>query len=274
MNTIRQFAVAMSAVSILALSPLSVDAENDDIGKQLTEARLQGSVITAITLNRHLSPFSIEVDVDRGTATLSGTVESDVDRDLAEEVALGIDGIEQVDNQLQVDVEVERDDRSALRQRFEDATVTATIKSKLLWNRNTEGLDINVNTEEGVVTLAGEARSSEAKELAERLAENTTGVRKVNSDIKVIEGDPDKTRKTERKAADVVSDSWITSKVKSSFLFSRNLSGLDISVKTRDGQVKLDGSVSNSAEKDLAVETAQNIRGVKKVDASGLKVES
>ena len=62
------------------------------------------------------------------------------------------------------------------------------------------------------------------------------------------------------------------SKVKSSFLFSSNLSGLDISVDTEDGQVTLSGQVANDTEKSLAVETAENIRGVRGVNADSLKI--
>src|SRR5690606_18082721 len=128
----------------------------------------EGSLWTALTLNRQLNAFSIEVDVDAGTATLNGTVESDIDRELAEQVALDIEGIERVDNQLRVDGEVAARDAAepTLAQRLDDATPTATIKSKLLWNSQTEGMDVKVETRQGVVTLTGEARSAEAKELA------------------------------------------------------------------------------------------------------------
>ena len=66
----------------------------------------------------------------------------------------------------------------------------------------------------------------------------------------------------------MMADSWITTKVKSSLLYSRNVSGFDIGVNTDKGVVTLDGTVSSGAEKALATELAHNIRGVKSVDAS------
>jgi len=44
--------------------------------------------------------------------------------------------------------------RSFLR-KVEDANLTAKVKSQLLWNSNTGGLAINVDTLDGVVSLSG-----------------------------------------------------------------------------------------------------------------------
>ena len=70
---------------------------------------------------------------------------------------------------------------------------------------------------------------------------------------------------------DVVSDSWITSKVKSVFLANTDISGLDIKVETVDGVVSLSGEVPTVAERDLAISKAEGIKGVKAVAADGLK---
>ena len=280
MRTLKKIAIATATIGVLALGPMAAHAADGDMSRQLTEARQEGSVWTAFALNRHLSPFTIDVDIENGVATLTGEVESEVDRDLAEQVALGVEGVSEVDNQLRVsgeDVQRSAEGDRTFSNRFNDATTTATVKSKLLWNRNTEGLDIKVSTRNGVVTLDGNTSSSAASELAERLARNTDGVRQVENNLNVS-GDgadastADKARDRADEAGGAISDAWITSKVKSSFLFSNNLDGLDISVETKDGQVTLSGQVANDTEKSLAVETAENIRGVRGVDADSLRV--
>ncbi|AKX49230.1 hypothetical protein AKN93_07290 [Thiopseudomonas alkaliphila] len=68
------------------------------------------------------------------------------------------------------------------------------------------------------------------------------------------------------------SDTWITSKVKSTFLADHAISGLDIKVETNNGMVSLSGTVNTPAERDLAIERAQGIKGVTNVAADGLKV--
>lgn len=288
MYSLKKIAIATATISVLALGSVTTHAADGDMSRQLTEARQEGSVWTAFALNRHLSPFAIDVDIEQGVAVLTGEVESDVDRDLAEQVALGVEGVTSVDNQLRVTGEDVKRNESGDRPfsaRFNDATTTATVKSKLLWNRNTDGLDAKVSTQDGVVTLEGQADSEAASELAERLARNTDGVRRVENNLTVTgEGGTadrardradkaaDKTREHADNAGNAISDAWISSKVKSSFLFSSNLSGLDISVDTKDGQVTLSGQVASDAEKALAVETAENIRGVRGVNANALQV--
>lgn len=278
MHKLKTLALATATAGMLALVPFSAFAAEGDMSRELSAARQEGSVWTAFALNRHLNPFAIEVDVENGTATISGTVENSVERDLAEQIALGVDGVNKVDNQLKLDPKYEAKANSEpnMSQRFEDATLAATVKSKLLWNSNTEGLDINVDVENGKVILNGSAQTPEAKELAGRLAANTDGVREVSNLLSVSAADSSaaKAQNAADDAADVISDAWITSKVKSSLIYSRNLDGLSITVDTQSGMVNLSGLVLSNAEKQLAVETASNIRGVRGVDADALRVES
>lgn len=278
MHQLKTLALATATAGLIGLAPFAAYAAQSDTSRELSEARQEGSIWTAFALNRHLNPFTIDVDVENGSAKLTGTVETDVERDLAEQIALGIDGVKEVDNQLTLDPDFEAKASSepSLSQRFDDATLAATVKSKLLWNSNTEGLDIKVSAANGTVSLTGSAQSAEAKELAGRLAANTDGVREVNNllSVSAVDSTAAKVQNAADDTAAAISDAWITSKVKSSFIYSRNLDGLNISVDTQKGMVSLSGSVLSNAEKQLAIETARNIRGVRGVDADALRVAS
>lgn len=265
-------------IMLLALSvgtPAAAGDQGDQsIGKQLTQARLEGQLWATYALNRHLSPFDIDVDVRGDTAVLKGKVENDVQKDLAGQIALGVDGINDVDNELTVSSATERSsrangDKRSFGDRVDDLTTTATIKSKLLWNRNTGGMAIDVSTKDGRVTLKGRADSGDARALAGQLAANTEGVKSVDNQIEV-RAKPKDEKTTDLGAA--VSDAWITTKVKSTLLFSRSVSGTAIDVDTKDGVVSLKGKVGSGAERELAVKLSEDIRGVRKVDASGLEV--
>ncbi|WP_263144702.1 BON domain-containing protein [Pseudomonas sp. RIT-PI-AD] len=73
------------------------------------------------------------------------------------------------------------------------------------------------------------------------------------------------------KTEEAVSDTWITSKVKSTFVAEKELSALDIKVETNKGVVSLSGTVATDAQRELAVAKTKTIKGVKAVSADGLK---
>ncbi|CAN4278048.1 BON domain-containing protein [Pseudoxanthomonas sp. LjRoot125] len=79
---------------------------------------------------------------------------------------------------------------------------------------------------------------------------------------------------TQNDSSQPVGDAWITTKVKADLLATENVSGLDIKVETIDGVVALTGAVANQTQKDKAVAVAKQIKGVTRVDASGLTLAS
>lgn len=256
---------------------LANDEDGKSVGQKLTEARLEGQLWATYSLNRHLNPFDLDVEVDGETAILAGKVEDPVQKDLAAQIALGTDGIEDVDNRIEVDQDIEVSRESGYEERgfgdrVSDLNTTARVKSKLLWNRNTSGFSANVSTKDGHVVLEGKADSEAGKDLAGRLAANTEGVKGVSNRIVVEPESESEIAEKSRETGSAVSDGWITAKVKSTLLFSSNVSGTDINVDTEDGVVRLKGHVASAAEKDLAVKLSEDIRGVTRVDASGLKV--
>lgn len=276
MKTLKKLALSGLTCALLLAQSAPGFAAEGDLASQLQAARQEGSIWTAFALNRHLSPFKLGVTVRQGTATLKGAVENEVDRDLAAQIAGDVEGIHKVDNQLTIDNQLaeQMPARQSLAQRFDDATLTATIKSKLLWNTSTRDLHGSVDTQDGVVTLKGKALTADAKQLAGSLASNTEGVYQVNNLISLGAADTSTTRAESAAKAteDALSDAWITSKVKASLLYSRSLDGLTINVETRTGMVALSGDVGSSEEKTVAQELARNVRGVRGVDADLLKV--
>lgn len=156
-----------------------------------------------------------------------------------------------------------------------DTAITAKIKAKFMNDTRLKGVDIGVTTVNGVVTLSGSAPGSEESDAAEDLAKHVKGVTSVDNKIytpsvaKKVEG---KTRKAADKTERVVSDSWITTKVKSVLLADSLTKGFEISVKTTHHVVVLSGTVNSQAAIDQAVHLATQIKGVASVDSSGLKV--
>ncbi len=63
-----------------------------------------------------------------------------------------------------------------------------------------------------------------------------------------------------------MSDTAITTKVKASLLEQKNLSSMHVHVRTREGVVRLTGSVPSAAEKQMAADVVHGITGVKSVE--------
>lgn len=70
-----------------------------------------------------------------------------------------------------------------------------------------------------------------------------------------------------------VSDTWVTTKVKTELATTGGVESTDISVDTKDGVVTLTGVLSSDTEVKKAVAAAKSVQGVKDVDDSGLKVK-
>jgi hyperosmotically inducible protein len=253
----------LTLASAIALATLAMSntASADDI----TEARQEAQIWTTYLLSPYLRAHDIQVTVDDGEATLTGKVDEDVNRDLAKQIALGVSGIKKVDNQIVVMADYEPPKRSerTYGEVVDDASITAAVKSKLVWSKYIDSQSINVETNSGKVILKGSADSNASRDLAKNLAMNTRGVTSVDNQLTVDDKKP-------KSVEQVISDTWITTKVKSTFMYSDNVSNHDIAVTTSNGIVTLTGKVDSGAEHALAIEFAQNVRGVKSVNATGL----
>ncbi|MGH8234737.1 MAG: BON domain-containing protein [Rhodanobacteraceae bacterium] len=74
-------------------------------------------------------------------------------------------------------------------------------------------------------------------------------------------------------AGEAVSDAWITTKVKSELATTKGVKSMDVSVKTVGGLVTLTGVLPTEIAVKKAVAAAKSVKGVKDVDASGLKAK-
>ena len=74
------------------------------------------------------------------------------------------------------------------------------------------------------------------------------------------------------KAEAAVSDSWITTKVKSEILANSVSKAFKVSVKTKHGAVSLKGKLPNQDAVALVKMIAEKVKGVQSVDTTGLSV--
>lgn len=189
-------AVAMSgftAASVRAAGPQAGTAAATD---NVLDSRIEQRIHSDASLKKH----NIDVSVNGGVATLTGTVASDSERAKAKELAT-IKGIARVDNKIVVDPAA-------------DHSTIGTAAEK-------------------------------TKQGAEKAV--------------------DKTKEGLSKTGEVITDSWIITRVKSKFVGEDLLKGSDINVDTNDHVVTLKGTVMSAAARARAVSEAKEVEGVRKV---------
>lgn len=169
-------------------------------------------------------------------------------------------------------------------QAIDDATITASVKAKLLADDRTKGFDVNVDTRNGIVTLKGGADSQAAKLAAGQLAGQAEGVVLVKNELIVATPDTEarqdantatlsgEVREKMDEAGDGIDDAWITSKVKTQLLADDQVKGTQINVDTKGNVVTLTGTAPSAEARAKAIELAKATRGVRGVVAAQLRV--
>lgn len=147
------------------------------------DAWIDGKVETTILFNSELNNFDINTDVKDGNVILTGKVENSVDKKLAEELVAGIDGVKDVDNQLTI-VNENMEDESNWG--LVDAKIATVVKTKFLFDSDIHGTDIDVDVENGVVTLSGNVKSDAEEDLVVTTAENVSDVKEVVNKLQVM----------------------------------------------------------------------------------------
>ncbi|MGP9148323.1 BON domain-containing protein [Vibrio parahaemolyticus] len=143
-----------------------------------------------------------------------------------------------------------------------DAWLDGKAETTLLLNSNLNSFDINTDVENQVVTLTGSANNDLEKSLAEELVSGLDGVKKVNNELTVVS---ENKQDADSDAFAALTDSKITTIVKTRLLMDTSVSGTDIDVTTENKTVTLTGKVNSDAEHDLALSIANNTNDVNKV---------
>lgn len=165
-----------------------------------------------------------------------------------------------------------------------DGWITMKVHAQFVGEDPLEDSDIDVDTDNGVVTLNGTVASEAGRKRAVAIAKATDGVKNVVDNLRIgraeqaMGGESSRAgetgtagRETGARTGKAVSDGWITSKVYSQFLTDDALDNSDIDIDVDNGAVTLNGTVSSSVARTRAAEIARKTEGVKSVQ-NNLKV--
>jgi osmotically-inducible protein OsmY len=137
------------------------------------DARTRASVLRALAADPAVRASDVDVDVDAGRVALRGLVDVAPQRERAEQIAAGVPGVVEVDNQLHVRLHVSADD---VAERVTGALAAAAIA----------GLDRIIVTVSGNdVTLDGTVTSRANHDAALAAAASSPGVAGVHDALTV-----------------------------------------------------------------------------------------
>jgi osmotically-inducible protein OsmY len=200
------------AIAGIALAPSAALAQTASANTD--DAALKTRVETRLKSSAPLKQDDIDVSVDHGVVTLKGTVHSKAQSERAARLAK-VAGVTKVDNQLEVDNKAAekaeeksekatgtagakmdravdktasgaktvgsktKDGAKEVGEAITDAWITTKIKTDFVNEDALKGSDINVDTNDHVVTLKGTVASEAGRARAVQVAKTTKGVSRV-----------------------------------------------------------------------------------------------
>lgn len=163
--------------------------------QKVQDAAITAAVKTKLLTHRDTHGMAVNVDTQGNVVSLSGTVKSDKERKLSEQLAYATSGVRQVKNNLTVGGTADTADQNTSRARMgeskdmatavTDGWISTQIRSFLTFSNDYPGSDVRVTTTNGIVTLEGYARNAQQKSLIEKEVGEIVGVKSVNNKLDV-----------------------------------------------------------------------------------------
>lgn len=208
------------------------------------DARLRQEVWRELRRDSRVAWGGIEVSVEDGIVTLTGTVPTSATKVAAEQAAHRVVGVLDVANDIELAVLRE------LRRR--DTEIAQTVRGALEWDVLVPDKNIRSTVSDGWVTLAGEVTYLREREDAERAVLGLAGVIGVFNKIAVV---PPK-----------VNPKAVEDSIEQALARRANREAEQLRVEVKDGTVDLWGRVHSWTEKRAVLGSISHAPGVRAVN--------
>jgi len=215
---------------------------------------IRKDILAALTQDPATDSYQVAVSIRDGVVTLTGSVGSYPERQLAARIAEGVKGIKEVHNDITIHYLAKRT----------DAEIDADVKSRLRWDIWINGDLVNATVKDGKVTLMGTVGSAISKSRASDDAW-LNGVMGVDASGLAVEpwAREDGRRKSQFAER---ADGEIIGAVVAALRLDPRVSAFSPEVTVEDGVVVLGGAVGNLKAKTAAEQDAKNVVGVWQTD--------
>ena len=211
--------------------------------KQHTDLEIQSDVIDELNWTRNVKANEIGVAVKEGVVTLTGTVESYLARQAAQDAALRIRGVHAVADEIEVHLHT-----SAERT---DSDLALAIVNAFKWDAVVPTDQLEVAVSHGYVTLKGQVDWYYQREAAGRVVQRLAGVKAVNNMI-IVAAHP--------------APADIKQRIERALVRSAEVDADTITVSVEENIATLTGTVRSYAEKVAAGRSAWLAPGIARVD--------
>jgi hyperosmotically inducible protein len=251
---------------------LQVVPENKRKVTNLDDAAIDERAEAALRADPSLADSDIKVkSVNKGVVLLSGSAATLTDHLRAIRDVIVVDGVRRVASEVKspdvvADREIVAEEAKAnatpptteggMKQDIADMWITTATKSRLMVDSETPAMDINVDTNDGVVTLFGIVSTEAAKKAAEADARKVSGVKDVENDLQVVPAKDAKVVAVQDDEADKQAEKALKGQVE----FNH------VSVDVKNGVARLTGTAANASDRLMAGVVVRACDGVRSVE--------
>lgn len=178
-----------TAANLQGVKSVNNELTLEDDYPEMSDMWITVKVKSTLLFHRSVSAMT-EVSTKDGVVTLKGEADNQAQKDLTAEYVRDVEGVKEVMNEMTVAKTTKtqgkkKTEEKTMGDKIDDASITALVKTTLLYHRSTSGLSTKVETSDGVVTLSGVAKNAAEKELAVRYANDVKGVKKVVNNMTI-----------------------------------------------------------------------------------------
>jgi osmotically-inducible protein OsmY len=220
--------------------------------RSVTGAQLEAELRYALQMDPAIKASDVRIQADdAGQVILRGRLESSGQRYLVEQVAKSMIGVIAVRNEMGLQPYAARSDQE----------IEAEVRRLLQWHALVPNQLIQVEVQDGTVTLSGEVASPAEQQRAAGLAW-VRGVRHVNTVPLRTKAEGLEYQGTEY---ELKSDAAIAAAVRNALEREPRIDTHDVRVQVKDRVVTFSGTVRSSSARAAVLRTARGLLGVAKV---------
>lgn len=164
----------MAQDTVEALPGVKSVENNIVIKNDKSDTWLKMKVQTALVFHSNVKASRTKISVKNGVVTLCGKADSQAQKELTSEYVKDVEGVKKVRNRMTM-----ARPNDSLEEKIDDASITAQVKMTLMMHKSTGVIRTGVTTNNGVVTLSGQAKNDAERDLVTKLTEHVEGVKNV-----------------------------------------------------------------------------------------------